>query len=130
MRCVRAPVVFAALFFSATLSVPSLAADATPPAPPGNMMSAQERADQQAIKRELRTNAPYQLDLGNPLHYRLILEILKRGGETPQKSPEFFRLLERGHGLAVARLRQLHAAPPMARPLLVANQTAEPVNLN
>lgn len=68
-------------------------AEATALATTARPMTAQEKADILAIEAETQPNAPYRLDLGNPLHYRFVLGVLGRAGETPAKSPEFFRRL-------------------------------------
>jgi hypothetical protein len=94
------------------------------------VMSAQELADEKAVARELTSGLPYRLDVGNPLHYRLIRDILARAGETPQKSPEFFRQLELAHTQRTDELARTNATPPAAQAVLTANQPQEPANLN
>jgi hypothetical protein len=103
--------------------------DTAQPAPV-QVMSLEEQADQKAIARELAPNAPHRLDIGNPLHYRLIRQILARAGETPQKSPEFFRRIELAHTERMAELARTNAAPQPAQPVLTGNPPSEPADLN
>jgi hypothetical protein len=82
------------------------------------MMSAEARADQKAIRSELTASGqPYRLDLANPLHYRLIMQILARGGESAKKSPELFQRIETARAEAVAELAKTSAAPRKAQPV-------------
>jgi hypothetical protein len=70
---------------------------AAAPATAARAMTAQEKADILAVEAETKPNAPYRLDMTNPLHYRFVVGALARAGETPAKSPEFFRRLTAAH---------------------------------
>jgi hypothetical protein len=87
-------------------------------------MSPSELADIRAMRAETLPDAPYMLDMTNPLHYRYVMAALARAGETPAKSPEFFRRLNRAHTMKLAA----NARPRAAQ--LALTSTEGPSNLN
>jgi hypothetical protein len=131
MRNVRRIALYSLLLLAAGLPAGAAAQDKENASrAPAVIMSAEAQADQKAIGSELTAAGPHRLDLGNPLHYRLIQQMLARAGESAEKSPELFKRLEASHAEAAAELARTSAAPRKAEPLQTQDPQPTPVDLN
>lgn len=104
----------------------------SPLATQARLMTQEEKEDFLMIGSETKPGAPYRLDLANPKHYRFILNTFARVGETPEKSPEFFRRLKKGHDDGMAANAAKHASPQKATLAIAtaADGTPTPQDLN
>ncbi len=66
---------------------------AAPAAP--RSLTAQELGTFKAVHANLRPGVPYTLNLGNPLHYRYVMDEMRRAGLTAAQAPELFRGFEK-----------------------------------
>jgi len=106
---------------------PALAAEGgSPPV----QLSKQERTDLEALSNEAPPGMPYRLDMANPLHYRITVDALQRGGKTPERSPQLFKTLAAAHEAGTATLKKSGANPPRALAATDATEPARPQDLN
>lgn len=117
---------FLAFFLSAIVGC----YDAETPAPAAGVfiMSEQELSDLRTLDAELTPRATFELDMANPLHYRIVMAALARTGESAERSPELYRRLEAAHNDGNVALRG--AEPPKATAMFTESDTPSPVDLN
>lgn len=115
---------------SAVALAKELPIKSVPLATQARAMTAEEKEDFVLIESETKPGAPYKLDLANPQHYRFIINTFARVGETPEKSPEFFRRLKKGHDEGVAANAAKRGAPQKALLAIAQDTTPTPQDLN
>jgi hypothetical protein len=59
-------------------------------------LTALEKEDLEYLRANTKLGAPYRLDLAQPNQYRYVMSALARIGESPKRSPQFFRSLAAG----------------------------------
>lgn len=83
-----------------------------------------EKRDMEIIHSETKPGIPYKLDMSNPHHYRYAVHTLARVGVTQEKSPEFFRRLEKAHTDGITAHNANGTKPKKA--MMAINQYHEP----
>lgn len=79
------------------------------------LKSMNETQVRSALHKELEPGVPYRLDLGNPLHYRYIMDAQARTGNSAERSPKLFELLKASHENRTKTLRTSGASLPAAQ---------------
>ncbi|MBB4284585.1 Hint domain-containing protein [Roseospira goensis] len=125
-RCL-APVVLLAALVAWSAPAPAAEDGGTSRAP---VLSEADMADLRALDAEVAIGVPHRLDLGNPLHYRVTMAALRRGGETPERSPYLFQSLRETHERRAARLEAAGTPAPQATLAAVVAETGTPQDLN
>lgn len=113
-----------------SVKLKELAVKAVPAATAVRTMTPEERDDIAAMEAETQAGIPYRLDLSNRRHYRFIMNTLARVGETPSKSPEFFRRLKKGHLRGTAANKAKNGMPSKAIMAINPSVAPAPQDLN
>jgi hypothetical protein len=93
-----------------------------------DMIVADDLADMHLMHQEMQNQGSHQLDLANPLHFRVLMAAMKRTGESAERSPELFRRLVLANEDGVAKLKG--AAPNALTPTTQADAVPSPQDLN